>query len=203
MAEQVDAQRQAAHVAFTRFSPAEGEELADVLTEERWPYHGGPAPDRATILSRVRDNVYDGDTTMTFWVVRDDVREGFVRIFDLNDATAMFDVRLRERARGRGLGTLTVKWLVDHVFESVMSVSRIEATTRDDNRPMRRALLASGFVKEAHYRRGWPTEDGERDAVGYAILRTDWESEETTPVNWSDEPSVPRRQIRGGGDVTR
>lgn len=178
---------QAASVSFQRFKVEDGEHLADLLAEEHWPYHSGPAPDRATVLARVRDNGYDGDTVITFWVVSEGVREGFVRIFDLNDETAMFDLRLRQRARQRGIGTLTVKWLVDHVFQTRPSVTRIEATTRDDNRAMRRALVASGFVKEAHYRRAWPSEHGRHDSVGYAILRTDLESGTTTPVNWDDE----------------
>jgi hypothetical protein len=53
---------------------------------------------------------------------------------------------------------------------------------------MRRALLASGFVKEAHYRRAWPSDCGRHDSIGYAILRTDWESGTTTSVKWEDEP---------------
>jgi len=48
-----------------------------------------------------------------------------------------------------------------------------------------------GFVKEAHYRRGWPTHDGRLlDAVGYALLRTDWRDGTTTPVDWNDEPEA-------------
>jgi hypothetical protein len=37
---------------------------------------------------------------------------------------------------------------------------------------MRRTFLGVGFVKEAHYRCGWPDRDGRlHDAVGYALLR--------------------------------
>lgn len=179
---------EAARVSFPPLSADDGEQLAAVLTEEHWPYHSGPPPDRAKVLSHVRAGVYNSETTMTFWVVCDGAREGFIRVFDLEDDTAMFDLRLRQRARGRGIGTLTVKWLVDHVFQTVASVRRIEATTRADNEAMRRALLANGFVKEAHYRQAWPGEDRRHDSIGYAILRTDWKSGGATPVDWEDEP---------------
>lgn len=62
---------------------------------------------------------YDTDTAMTFSVLHGGVREGFVRIFDLDDDTPMFDVRLRQRAHGLGIGTATVQWLVEHVFQTI------------------------------------------------------------------------------------
>ena len=182
MVQQSERGSEAASVVLQRFSMEEAEHLADLLSEEHWPYHSEPTCDRASVLARV--SAYDSDTAMTFWVMHNGVREGFVRIFDFDDDTPMFDLRLRQRARGRGLGTLTVRWLVDHVFQTLPSVGRIEATTRDDNEAMRRALRASGFVKEAHYRSAWHSEDGRRDSIGYAILRTDWESGTTTPVKW-------------------
>ena len=42
--------------------------------------------------------------------------------------------------------------------------------------------------KEAHYRRGWPAQDGVvHDGIGYALLREDWEQGKTTPVDWDGE----------------
>jgi hypothetical protein len=73
------------------------------------------------------------------------------------------------------------------------AVERLEGTTRQDNVAMRRTFRAVGFVKEAHYRRGWPAprRDGRLlDAVGYALLRTDWRDGTTTPVEWHDAPDA-------------
>lgn len=62
---------------------------------------------------------------------------------------------------------------------------RRKAQTRIDNAAMRRVLERSGFVKEAHYRLGWPVEGrAASDSIGYALLRGDWESGTTTPVPW-------------------
>ena len=55
----------------------------------------------------------------------------------------------------------------------------------EDNSPMLRTFQRAGWVKEAHYRRGWPVEGGEPVAsVAYAMLRQDWENGTTTPVPW-------------------
>jgi RimJ/RimL family protein N-acetyltransferase len=50
---------------------------------------------------------------------------------------------------------------------------------------MRTALLKAGYVLEAVYRRAWPDAGGAMlDGMGYAMLRTDWESGIVTPVVW-------------------
>ena len=65
---------------------------------------------------------------------------------------------------------------------------RGEAQTRRDNVAMRTVLRRCGYVKEAHYRRGWPDQDGVvHDGIGYALLREDWERGTTTPVDWDGE----------------
>ncbi|MCC9173740.1 hypothetical protein [Arthrobacter sp. zg-Y179] len=52
---------------------------------------------------------------------------------------------------------------------------------------MRKTFLRAGFVKEAHYRQAWPTADGSRLAsVAYAILRSDWENNTVTPLEFDD-----------------
>ncbi len=44
-----------------------------------------------------------------------------------------------------------------------------------------------GWLKEAHYREGWPVEGAESVAsVAYAILRRDWETGQTTTFIWED-----------------
>ncbi len=63
------------------------------------------------------------------------------------------------------------------------AVARIEATTRKDDRAMRRVLRRCGYVQESRYRRAWPVPGGAAlDAVGYAILRSDWAAGRPGPV---------------------
>ena len=77
--------------------------------------------------------------------------------------------------------------LASLVFAGYPKAYRFEGVTRADNIAMRRTFDRSGFVKEAHYRDGWPIPGSEPMAsVGYAILRRDWVSGTTTPVEWSD-----------------
>jgi hypothetical protein len=80
---------------------------------------------------------------------------------------------------------------VEDLDDDTHDVDRLEGTTRQDNVAMRRTFRAVGFVKEAHYGCGWPARDGRLlDAVGYALLRTDWREGTTTLVDWDDEPDA-------------
>jgi hypothetical protein len=69
-----------------------------------------------------------------------------------------------------------------------ITYQRVEGTTRQDNRAMRRAFQQAGYAKEAHYREAWPVDGGEvYDAVGYAVLTRDWLAGATTTPEWHDE----------------
>ncbi len=172
------------------FRRDEAGELAQLLSGEQWPFHSGPPTTPAAVLEQVAAGHYDGETTRTWWVVRDGERVGVVRAWDVGDGTPLFDLRLRAAARGRGAGGEVVRLVTRALFEDQPDLARIEATTRQDNAAMRRALRRGGYVKEAHYRQDWPGQDGTpHDAVGYAILRRDWSTGSTTPVDWHDEPT--------------
>ena len=95
------------------------------------------------------------------------------------------DFRLRERVRGRGIGQAALRHITETVFSRHPRRQRIEGQTRRDNVAMRTVFARGGYVQEAVYRRGWPAAGGElHDGIGYAILRGDWESGTTTPVDW-------------------
>lgn len=175
-------------IDYRLFQRSERELLAGFLAGERWPFHAGGTPSRDAVLGRVEDGYYDEGPVRTLWIMDDENRVGIVRLEDLDDDTAMFDLRLRLSARGRGLGTRTVHWLTDYVFTEFAHVHRVEATTRQDNVVMRQALRRCGYAKEAHYRQAWPGTDGiVYDALGYAILRSDRASGTVTPVPWEAE----------------
>lgn len=165
---------------FLRYDPADADALVEFMCGERWPFHAG-VPTPASVRA--------GDFSNAYWIVDDTVRVGLVRPYDLDDETAMFDLRVRGAYRGKGVGTRAVGWLTDHVFAHHAHVTRIEGTTRQDNIAMRRAFLRNGYAKEAHYRQAWPSpEGGVYDAVGYAVLRGDRAAGTVTPVRWDDEP---------------
>jgi RimJ/RimL family protein N-acetyltransferase len=129
---------------------------------------------------------FDRPGTEAVWLTVEGEPRGLVRLFDLEDPSAMFDIRVAMPWRGRGLGAFGVEWLTEHVF-ATRSCDRIEATTRQDNAAMRSVLTRCGYVKEAHYRRAWPSAEGAvLDSVGYAVLRGDWMSGSVTPVEWDE-----------------
>ena len=163
--------------------------LREFLTSNAFPFHVRPRPTAADVEARIADGDFSGPEHAALWVeVAGSGRVGLVVLDDLEDPGVLFDLRLAEAARGHGLGAPVVRALTDHVFGSYPHVTRFEAQTRDDNRAMRRVLVRAGFVKEAHYRDGWPVVGGEpRASVGYAVLRRDHETGTTTPVPADDE----------------
>lgn len=175
-------------ISMRRLPPLQAAELADFLAGRRWPFHAGPSLSPAAVADRVAAHFYTAPDVETWWIDHEEPGVGLVRLYDLDDDTAMFDLRLNEAHRGRGLGAQAVRWLDRHIFTTRACI-RIEATTRQDNVAMRRTLVRCGFVKESHYRAGWPDPGGGRalDAVGYALLRTDWENGTVTPVDWLDD----------------
>ena len=176
-------------IEYRLFAEADTERLAAFLGEETWPYHGSASISPDTVRRQVAEGHYTDESTHTFWIVVDDHEVGLIRLWDLGDDTPMFDVRIREAYRGLGIGSEAVTWLTDYAFSQFQHVARIEATTRQDNIAMRKVLLLCDYAKEAHYRDGWPGENGAvHDAVGYAILRRDWLSGTVTPPEWDDEP---------------
>jgi RimJ/RimL family protein N-acetyltransferase len=150
------------HIDFT--ATEDVAELEELVRSDEWPHHAGGG-----------SATWVGPGIQSFWVLVDGERAGAVRLYDLDDGGPMFDLRLRTPYRGRGIGTEAVRWLTGRLFTELPGVNRIEATTRSDNRSMRRVLGKCGYQLESRYREAWPVPGGPpRDAVGYAILRSDW-----------------------------
>lgn len=162
--------------------------LVEFLTRNEFPFHVHSRSDAERIERLIEDGAFDDEEHETFWVEERDLgRVGIVTLEDLRDPTPLFDLRLAERYRGRGLGRAALAATTEHVFETMPEVRRFEGQTREDNVAMRRAFLRSGWVKEAHYRESWPVLGGAPVAsVAYAILRRDWESGTVTTFEWED-----------------
>ncbi|MCK4413151.1 MAG: GNAT family N-acetyltransferase [Candidatus Eisenbacteria sp.] len=190
MASESRSDRQIA-VTFQRLDPAAGDELIRWLASDCWPFHKEPKPDPARLAVRLAEGFFASEDNQTFWIL-DGAGEkvGVIRIMDFSDEVPMFDLRVRTDYRGRGIGAQTLRWLAGYIF-SLPGKIRIEGQTRRDNLAMRRTFRRCGWVKEAHYRSVWPTADGRRvDAIGYGILKSDWEQGTVTPVEWDDDEGL-------------
>lgn len=169
---------------FTRFNPElDASKLIEFLTSETWEFHGQEKPQENSIKKGIENGFYSGNGNETFWVKMANEEIGIIRIFDLEDPTCLFDIRLKKKNRGRGLGLLCVKWLTDHIFTTYTHMIRIEAHTREDNFAMRKTLHNCQYVKEAYHRLAWPQGDKLYDSVGYAIVRDDWKNSTVTLIN--------------------
>jgi RimJ/RimL family protein N-acetyltransferase/predicted GNAT family acetyltransferase len=168
----------------------DAEPLIDFFTSEVFPFH---VVQESWSTERVRERIDSGfflnEENESFWLEHDRFgRVGFVRLEDLLDETVMFDLRLAGRFRGHGLGVEALEAITAHLF-AVTGALRIEGQTRDDNRPMRAVFERAGWTKEAHYRRAWPVTGGvPRDAIGYALLREEWEAGQQIGLQWHDSP---------------
>ncbi|MGO1315942.1 MAG: GNAT family N-acetyltransferase [Cellulomonadaceae bacterium] len=161
--------------------------LIDFLTSHEYPFHVVARPDRARIEHAIAEGAYDDEDHQALWVRRDGQTVGVVVLEDLSEDAPLFDLRLATEARGQGLGVPVLRALTDWVFTTFPAVDRFEGQTREDNTAMRKTFLRAGFLKEAHYRRGWPVQGGEPLAsVAYAILRDDWRTGTTTSFVWED-----------------
>ncbi|NYE96452.1 RimJ/RimL family protein N-acetyltransferase [Psychromicrobium silvestre] len=174
-------------ISLRSFEPeSEAEELAKFLSENRWPFHVYSELTLEGVRTRIAEGAYVNEDRQTFWIETPE-RVGIAVLEDLQDDAPLFDLRLAESVRGQGIAAAALGALTALVFERFPDVRRFEGQTRQDNLAMRRTFLKNGFVKEAHYRQGWPTADGRYlDSVAYAILRQDFETGQTTPVDWQD-----------------
>jgi len=163
-------------------------DLITFLTANNFPFHVRTRLTQDDVERAIDAGAYRDRAHETFWLqhVRHG-RIGIVRLEDLEDPTPLFDLRLDTRFRGKGHGTSALQATTRHVFTTLSGVTRFEGQTREDNIAMRKVFLRCGWLKEAHYRESWPIEGAAPVAsVGYAILRRDWESGETTAFEWED-----------------
>lgn len=171
--------------------PDESSLLNDWLTSETWPFHKRSCLTKLEVSGMLDEGLFDGENNVTFWILCDDKKAGLMRIFDLedlDDGSPLFDIRIRSEFRGQGVGRIAVSWLTKFLFDTYPNLERIAGATRSDNLSMRNVFRKCGYAKEGHIRKDWRTPQGERyDSILYGILRSDWDKNTVTAVNWDDE----------------
>lgn len=177
-------------IAFHRLDPVDADRaaLVDFMTRNVFPFHVRTRLPKEDVEQAIDRGAYRDDDNDSYWIEHVDLgRIGFLRLEDLTDRAPLFDLRLDEPVRGRGLGVEVLRGATDLVFGTMPDVNRLEGQTREDNIAMRKTFLRCGWLKEAHYREGWPV-DGARPvaSVAYSILRGDWQSGTTTTFVWED-----------------
>lgn len=162
--------------------------LVEFLMSDTWNFYGTPNPKEENIRRAHGNHYYVDEGIKTFWIDTDlHGTVGMIRLYDLEDGTPLFDIRIHSSYQGLGIGTVAIQQMLQHVFEQYEAIDRVEANTRQDNYGMRCVFSKCGFVKEAHFRNGWKCSNGDAyDAVGYGITKSDWIRQEKTYVNWND-----------------
>lgn len=162
--------------------------LVDLMVSSEWEFHATRKSNPERLIAAYHNGYFTGEGIKTFWIkTTDDKNIGLIRLYDLDDGTPLFDLRLRKEYQGNGVGTKALKWLTDYVFTEIEDIDRIEANTRQDNYAMRKVFLKGGYAKEAHFRKAWVCNNGDVfDAIGYGITKEDWKNDTVTPVVWED-----------------
>ena len=177
-------------ITLARIDPAgpDHEALVDFMTRNEFPFHVNHRQTRTFVENSIARGAFRDEDNDSFWLdSAEHGRIGLLRLEDLSEDSPLFDLRIDDPFRGRGLGTDVLRAATRHVFTTMPKVNRFEGQTREDNVAMRRIFLRCGWVKEAHYRESWPVDDGRAIAsVAYAVLRRDWETGSTTTFDWED-----------------
>lgn len=159
---------------FDRVVAVDVNAVVAFLCGSDWPFH---MVSRLSVGQAEAMSISDAKTD-SFWIRDAGVAVGLVRLLDLDDiedGSPLFDLRIAEGHRGRGLGVAAVKWLSDHLFIEFPALHRIEATTRSDNAAMISILDRSGYRREGVLREAWKSENGLRhDTMVYGLLRREW-----------------------------
>lgn len=175
------------NLSFITYTPDQSAQLIDFISGEPWPMFVNANPSREMIQGWIDEGMYSAPENLIFWIMLDGQRVGIIRAHDVPKWTGL-DFRISAAYRGRGIGTAALRWITAHLFETQPEILRLEGQTRQDNTAMRAVFRRCGYVKEAHYRRAWPNQDGPPlDGIGYSMLREDWQRGTTTPVDWHDE----------------
>src|SRR3954453_20347098 len=105
----------------------EQEQLIHFMTTNTWPYHGNSDPGRHLIEKAIEEGGYGSDEGKTFWVENnDEVKVGIWKIYDLQDAIPLFDLRLADMSRGNGYGPKALGLVAEYVFGLYSNKIRLE-----------------------------------------------------------------------------
>jgi len=104
----------------------EVDELVDFITSNEWPFHAGEKSTKEQIINFFKNGWY-GDGRETFWIEKNQAKVGLIIIHDIQDTIPLFDLRIRNNERGRGIGTQILLWLQDYIFKLQNKKIRIKA----------------------------------------------------------------------------
>lgn len=166
------------NLTFQKFQNSEAEELIDFLVSQSWPFHEQKSITKEQVQKNLEKGFYSSPEVETFWILNEENQKiGFIRVFDLDDGTPLFDLRIKEEYQGKGIGTQSLHFLCQHILNTYPHVRRIEGYTREDNMGMRKVFEKCGFLQEAQHRSSWPGENNDwYDSIGYGLLRSEYDS---------------------------
>jgi len=130
-----------------------------LIVEQRRP----PSPRARLVIARREDDALIG-TVNRYWSLKEVLwpAAGLV-LFDSDDWN-------------QGLGAEALGLWIDYLFRAEPRIHRVDLRTWSGNKGMCRLAEKLGFLEEARFREAVVIDGRRYDAMGYGILRTEWES---------------------------
>jgi len=180
-------------ITLKEYIKEDKEGIIKILINNTWTYHTKEILTQKDCEALFEKDYFTGQEIKTFIILNKKTKKavGFVRIFDLGDDyestdIPLFDIRIAHEYTGQGVGKKAVNDIISYIFTTYPNKNRIEATTRIDNKAMRKVLSHCGFAKEAHYRKSWKAKGGKMyDTIGYGLLKSDWKDGVITNIDWN------------------
>jgi putative hydrolase of HD superfamily len=171
--------------------------LDDIPLWERWldpandwyrtdgPYHPPPSPEEiAERIEALRARIIEvpPSTPRSNLVIADSATEtliGRVTRYWQDRATNWISVGIAiydPAWRGRGAGLEALGLWTDHLFATLPDIVRLDLRTWSGNIGMIRLAEKLGYRLEARFRMARVVEGAHYDALGYGVLRSEWEA---------------------------
>ena len=117
------------NLQFQKFQ-GEVDHLVSFLTSQSWDYHSDPRPGADQIRQLAKKRLLPQPGKHHF---QDSVGlQGEDRPVKSEDSTPLFDIRVLNLYRKRGIGETAVRWMARYVFTRFPHTIRIEGHTRRD-----------------------------------------------------------------------
>ena len=143
---------------------SQSNDLKEFLTSQTWEFYEEEQITEESFNTKMSKNHFRNDSTKTYLCYENGCLLGCMRYFDLenvDDDFPMFDIKIHESSRGKGVGTFLLNQTLGLIFKEYSNIFRIEATTREDNVAMQKLFEKCGFNIWGKSSKSWKKNSGE------------------------------------------
>lgn len=160
---------------IVEFNTTHIEDLKKFLSSQVWKFYEEENISITSINNKLEKNHFLNTKTKTYLCYENNELLGMIRYFDLediDDEIPMFDIKVNEKSRGKGIGTYLLLNSLKIIFEKYSKIQKIEATTREDNIAMQKLFEKCNFKLWGKSSKSWKTLTGDfMQTYHYELLK--------------------------------